>query len=323
MTRVGMLMTKSFLLSFVGLVSILGSLARAESNPDSVEAARVVPIADVHMHAYIKNGPKAEDVLAQMDKNGIRWGGAVGDYRADVASLLGTRYIPALGQAEFMKVFFSQGESGLIDATHPVFVRLFDDAEKQLARGTAGGFGELHTDNHASGPQRMRRHIRTDNPVMRQFFSLANKYGGFVQIHSQQDEKFNEDILRLTAEFPKTKAILSHCLPIAKPDDLARLFVARENIFCELSAQGEIHPKLSGQTRPARVFSDNGIRADWQVLIERFPDRIMIGTDACCGWFDAYSDMVAEIRRNLLSHLAPEVMEKIAYKNAVRVFQLK
>ena len=106
MTRVGMLMTKSFLLSFVGLVSILGSLARAESNPDSVEAARVVPIADVHMHAYIKNGQKAEDVLAQMDKNGIRWGGAVGDYRADVASLLGTRYIPALGQAEFMKVFF-------------------------------------------------------------------------------------------------------------------------------------------------------------------------------------------------------------------------
>ena len=91
MTRVGMLMTKSFLLSFVGLVSILGSLARAESNPDSVEAARVVPIADVHMHAYIKKWPKKLRMYSpKWTKNGIRWGGAVGDYRADVASLLGT-----------------------------------------------------------------------------------------------------------------------------------------------------------------------------------------------------------------------------------------
>jgi hypothetical protein len=48
----------------------------------------------------------------------------------------------------------------------------------------------------------------------------------------------------------------------------------------------------------------------------------MIGTDACCGWFNSYGDMVAEIRNNLLPYLSPELMEKVAYRNAVRIFKL-
>jgi len=33
--------------------------------------------------------------------------------------------------------------------------------------------------------------------------------------------------------------------------------------------------------------------------------------------------MVVEIRNNLLPYLSPELMEKLAYKNAVRIFRLK
>ena len=89
--------------------------ALAQPSAESIEMAKTIPIADMHMHAYRRDGPRASEVLEQMDKNGVRWGGAVGDFREDVSKLLGTRYIPALGQAEFARVFFSKGEKALMD----------------------------------------------------------------------------------------------------------------------------------------------------------------------------------------------------------------
>ncbi len=214
-------------------------------------------------------------------------------------------------------------QQALMDESDPIFQRLFAEAERRFADGTAMGFGELHTDNHTSGPMRMRRYIPTDNPVMRRFFTIANKYNGFVQIHTQLDVRFNQDILRLTADFPNTKVILSHCLAGARPADLRQLFEVRSNIYCELSAQGVIHNRLSGLSRPARVFSEERVRPDWLELIQQHPSRLMVGSDACCGWFSSYSEMIDEIRTNLFPHLEPELMERLAYKNAVALFNLK
>ena len=315
-------MKKSFLLVYLALVTV-STVGMAEPSPETIQLAKTVPIADMHMHAYRKDGQRASEVLDQMDKNGVRWGGAVGDFREDVAKLLGSRYIPALGQAEFARVFFSKGEKALMDDTDPIFLQLYAEAERRFADGTAMGFGELHTDNHTSGPMRMRRYIPTDNPVMRKFFTIANKYDGFVQIHTQLDGRFNDDILGLASDFPNVKVILAHCLPGAKPADLSRLFEARPNIFCELSAQGAIQNRLSGLSRPPRVFSYDGVRADWSDLFKQHPTRVMVGSDACCGWFGSYSEMIDEIRTNLLPYLAPELMEKLAYKNAVALFNLK
>lgn len=298
-------------------------VVRAQPSSEAIDKAKTVPIADVHMHTYRYRAPAPREYLEEMNKNGVKWGGGVGDYRDDVAALLGNRYIPAVGQAEFLKVFRSDGESGLVDVNNPLFVSLFQDAEKLMASGNAKGFGELHTDNHNSGPPRMRRHIRTDNPVMRKFYEIANKYGGFVQIHSQLDKDFVGDILRLTADYPNVLTILSHCLPVARPKNLETLFSQRSNLVCELSAQGAVHNTLAGLQRGPRVFSDTGIKPEWKSFINKYPDRIMIGSDACCGWFDSYSEMVAELRSNLLPHLEPDIMEKIAFKNAVRLLNLK
>lgn len=294
----------------------------AQPSQQSLDLSKTVPIADVHMHTYKRNGPQAKEFLEQMDANGVVWGGAVGDYREDVAQILGNRYIPAVGQAEFMRVFFSQGAAGLIDENHPVFVRFYEEADRLLAQGKAKGFGELHTDNHSSGPKNIQRHIRTDNRVMRRFYEIANKHGGFVQIHSQLDDDFLGDVLKLTADYPRVLTVLSHCLPLSRPSDLERLFSQRPNLVCELSAQGYVHNKLAGLQRPPRVHTEKGIKEGWKQLIEKFPDRVMVGTDACCGWFGSYTDMVREIRNNLFPSLEPELMEKVAYKNAVRLFNL-
>jgi predicted TIM-barrel fold metal-dependent hydrolase len=304
-------------------ISLVSTNLYAQHSAESVELAKTIPIADVHMHTYFKGGPSSAAFLEQMDKNNVRWGGAVGDYRADVADKLKERYIPAIGQMEFMEVFFSRGASGLVDDENWTFKRLFKNSEEQFANGSVKGFGELHTDNHSSGPLNIRRTIRTDSPAVRKMYAIANKYNGFVQLHSQQDENFTTDILKLAADFPNSITVLSHCLPASQPRDLANLFSQRKNIVCEMSATGSAHNKILGIKRPARAFDDNGLRPAWKNLIETYPDQIMVGTDACCGWFNSYSDMVKEIRENLLPYLSPELMEKLAYKNAVRIFKLK
>ena len=304
------------------IVSLANSNLYAQHSAESIELAKTIPIADAHMHTYSRGGPSSSAFLEQMDKNNVRWGGAVGDYRADVADKLKDRYIPAIGQMEFMEVFFSRGVSGLVDDENWTFKRLFKNSEEQFANGSVKGFGELHTDNHSSGPINIRRTIRTDSPAVRKMYSITNKYNGFVQLHSQHDENFTIDILKLSAEFPNTITVLSHCLPASQPKDLANLFSQRKNIVCEMSATGSAHNKILGINRPARAFDDNGLRPAWKNLIETYPDQIMVGTDACCGWFNSYSDMVAEIRNNLLPYLSSDLMEKVAYKNAVRIFKL-
>jgi Tat protein secretion system quality control protein TatD with DNase activity len=310
---------------FFSLLIILSASfnLHAQNSSESIELAKTISIADVHMHTYFRGGPSSDAFMEQMDKNNVKWGGAVGDYRADVADKLKDRHIPAIGQMEFMEVFFSRGASALTDEENWTFKRLYKNAEEQFANGTIKGFGELHTDNHSSGPQNIRRTIRTDNPAIRKMYSIADKYNGFVQIHSQQDENFTADILKLAADFPNSITILSHCLPASQPRDLANLFNQRKNIVCEMSATGSAHNKILGINRPARAFDENGLRPAWRNLIETYPDQIMLGTDACCGWFNSYSDMVAEIRNNLLPYLPPDLMEKVAYKNAVRIFRLK
>jgi len=49
----------------------------------------------------------------------------------------------------------------------------------------------------------------------------------------------------------------------------------------------------------------------------------LLGSDPCCGLDVAYSEIIAEIRTNVLPYLSLITMEKVANKNAVRIFSLK
>lgn len=290
---------------------------------ESLELAKTVPIADVHMHTYQQNPRSATWWREQMDTNNVKWGGAVGDYREDVQAELKERFIPAIGQIAFFKVFFKDSTSGLIDADNSIFQDLYVRADKLFASGLVKGFGELHTDNHTSGHPRIRRVIRTDNPAMRKFYAIAEKYNGFIQIHAEFDRDFEKDILSLSADFPNVTTVLSHCLSTKDANSLATLFRQRKNITCEMSATGEAINRLLGLNKSPIAFNSSGPFKEWKTLIETYPDQVMLGTDPCCGADRGYAELISELRVNLLPYFSPEIIEKIAYKNAVRIFNLK
>lgn len=304
------------------LLALISCNIFAQPTPESIALAKTIPIADAHMHTFRQNPRSATWWKEQMDANGVKWGGAVGDYREDVQAELGERYIPALGQTAFFKVFF-RGVDGLVDADNPIFKELYVKADQLFTEGKIKGLGEFHTDNHTSGHPRLRRVIRTDNPVMRKFYEIANKHGGFIQIHTEFDSYLEKDILKLSADYPNSTTVLSHCLSTSNADNLATLFKQRKNIVCELSSTGTVLNELLALNKPAKVYDSQGPHRAWKNLIETYPDQIMLGTDPCCGADGGYSKLVNEYRINLLPHFNKEVMEKVAYKNAVRVFKLK
>ena len=69
----------SSLKQMICVVGFLGfaqaALSAPEKVPESVELAKSVPIADVHMHLV---NLSVADHRAQMDRNNVRWGGGVG-----------------------------------------------------------------------------------------------------------------------------------------------------------------------------------------------------------------------------------------------------
>ncbi len=308
---------------FFIILALLLSQAYAQTTPQTIELAKTIPIADVHMHTYQQNPRSATWWLEMMDTNGVKWGGAVGDYREDVQAALGKRYIPAVGQPEFFKVYFKEGPSGLADPENETFKNLYARSEKLFAEGKIKGFGEFHTDNHTSGNPRIRRQIRTDNPAMRNFYSIANKYGGFIQIHAESDSNFEKDILSLSKDFPQTTTVLAHCLSSNSARDIATLLSQRKNIVCELSSKGLVHVKRLNIPRPPQAFDAWGLNSDWKKLIETYPDQVMLGSDSCCGLEESYSEIINELRTQVLPYLSSEIMDKVANKNAIRIFKLE
>ena len=297
----------------------LTSLAPAwcSTTPETVALANEIEIADVHMHLTPES---IKSLLEKMDRNGVRWGGAVGGRLADgplrVKAGAGKRYIVSLGQAEYQAVLKDKGEKGLHDLTDPRFVSLFETAQRLFESKAVRVFGEIHINNVRSGVNSgFQVDTRFEAAAVKKMYDIANRYSGIVQIHSEGVQNM-EDIQKVARDYPQATTILSHCLPFSRPNDIRKLFKAHANLMCELSATGPVHGNM-------RVFNADGPKPEWLELIEEFPDRFMLGTDPCCGLAGRYDEMVKEIRSSLLAHLRPSTIKKLANQNAKALFALE
>ena len=305
-------------------------MAAPEKIPESVELAKSIPIADVHMHLV---NLSVADHQAQMDRNNVRWGGGVGPAGDkglgpdEARKLLGNRYFFGLGQSEFNRVFYSSGPKGLVDPSSVAFVEMFSVADEMLANKKAYGFGELHIDNSKSfSTYQFARKVKFDNPVVRKIYELANKHHAFVQFHMQGDDENVQALERYLDEFPNAKTILSHSLPWVSDvtytggKTLAHLLSKHPNLYLDMSRKGSV---LNDKEAAQAFTRKGGPRGNWVARIEKFSDRFMLGSDTHAPDEHRYDDVMSEFREGLLPYLQPATVKKVAYENAVRVFGLK
>jgi hypothetical protein len=164
--------------------------------------------------------------------------------------------------------------------------------ESRLALKVHKGIGEFHL----FGGQ-------TSTPVIRRLIEIVLREN--IYLHAHSDEVA---IVELFTIEPRIKVIWAHAGMSSGPQAVSALLDRYPNLSVDLAIR-------NGDVAPGGVL-DPG----WRALFLRHPDRILAGTDTwVTSRWEALPGSVAEVR-TYLNQLPRDVAEKIAYKNAERLF---
>lgn len=310
----------------VGIFLVCLSALSNEPLPETRKLALEVPLFDMHMHIY--PGLTPEELRSRMDKNGVRWGGAVGAINPKVdikpfRALLADRYFPTLGQPEMAAIYYEGGVAGMNNVDNPLIQKVLTEGPAMLAAREAFGYGELILNNQNSHPlAQFRRLAQVDSAVVRKMFSLVAEHGGIVQMHIEPHLGSMTELQTLLKEFPQVPVVIAHCLAMnSSPKELELLFESSPQVHCELSARTQ---SVLWRFQDAQVFGYDYAKPEWIASIEKYPNRYMVGTDVTSNSNSMnYDDEVKQIRNGLLPRLKPETLIKVAHGNAKRLMKVK
>jgi len=293
-------------------------------------SALELPLADIHFHPMPFMTP--QDLLLRMDRLNIRWCGGAGaiipprdqgfDRELLFQKVLGDRYLRFAG-------FYELARNALIspnyvaDASSESFKSAFGKIEEELRTGVARGMGEVFVNTRTSHTNpRMRFKIPPNSSGIRALWSLSARYGVPLSIHMQFDQDSVDQLRELLQSDPKGVLVLVHAGKDTVAAQVRSLLAEFPNLFCDLAYRSPPQEKGPVSSSVRIIFSKSVLKPDWKQLIEDYPDRFFVAVDDVQSW-SQYDEVVATIREGLLGNLSPETAEKVAYKNAMRVFKLK
>jgi hypothetical protein len=155
------------------------------------------------------------------------------------------------------------------------------------------GIGEFHLFNTEE----------VASTVVRQTLRLATEHGLYLHIHS--DARVVRAVF--TAE-PKAKILWAHAGMTDGPDVVTKMLDEYQNLWVDTSY------------RESAIAPNGKLDAAWRALFLKHPDRITIGSDTWVPsrWTDY--EQIIQFNRTWLAQLPRDVAEKIAFRNAVRLF---
>jgi len=168
-----------------------------------------------------------------------------------------------------------------------------DLIETEYKRGYYVGVGEFHLRGKAAATKLVKRTV--DFAVERNLY-----------LHAHADD---EALEILFAHNPNAKILWAHTGFSTPADKVAAYLERYPSVWCELSYRYGI--------------TDGGgkLTPEWRRLFERYPDRFLLGSDTWTDQrWDSYGSTMAEYR-GWLTQLPPAVAEKIAFRNAERLFK--
>jgi len=164
--------------------------------------------------------------------------------------------------------------------------------ESRLALKVHKGIGEFHLYGGQVG-----------TPVIKRLTEIVLREG--IYLHAHSDEVAIVELFTLE---PRLKVIWAHAGMSSGPQAVGALLDRYPTLWVDLALRnGDVAP--GGTLDPA-----------WRAVFLRHPDRFLAGTDTwVTSRWEALPGSVSEVRA-YLKQLPPDVAEKIAYKNAERLF---
>lgn len=193
----------------------------------------------------------------------------------------------------------------------PTSERAAQELDGALAKAGARVVGEVHI-------RQVSRKIERDpgdGPFSR-VLDVAGKRGVPVVIHDELNEKATAALASALTANPKTTVILAHG-GSAAPKLLETLLVTHPNLVIDLSG-------MHFQRKPSLATETGPLDPEWKTLIDKMPDRFLVGIDvwAASLFEPAMLDRLMKWTRRILGELKPAAAERVAHKNAAKLFRI-
>ncbi len=272
-------------------LAILGASSIAEAHEEKPIGAAVseLPIFDAHIHYKEPAWPhySEQDVIALMDKSGVAMG--LVSSTPDEGTIRLWKYAPKRIVPE-LRPYHGEVSSSNWTKSENIFGYL----EKRLNQYPHEGIGEFHIHNLD----------KRDEDLFRNIIATAKERDIYLHVHSG-----SEPIRWLYELDPDVKIIWAH----------AGLGEPASEVYTLMSDFPELLADTSLREFEILKIGD-GIDPEWEKIVFDFQDRLMVGSDTWVnGRWDVYGSIM-DSNRLWLSYFPREVAEKIAYKNAERVF---
>ena len=277
--------------------SFLAALSLSVSAPSDEtpigDAVNDLPLFDAHLHykepAWAPYPVRS--VIELMDESGVAM--ALVSSTPDDGTIMLWEYAPNRIVPELRPYHGDAGSSNWTKA---------EDMEAYLTDRLEAypheGIGEFHIHNLDT----------SDEPLFRSIIAMAKERDILLHVHSG-----TEPIRWLYSLDPDVKMIWAHA---GLGDPPAAIYRADEGV------PGTLRRYLAARTRQILGFHDE-IYPEWLKIIMDFQDRLMIGSDTWVNsQWDRYADIMT-LNRRWLSKLPRSVAEKIAFKNAEKLFGRK
>lgn len=266
------------------------------------------PLFDAHLHYNEeawngRDGPHPPaDVLARMQRNGVKAilsNSRPNDGTRALAGLPETR-AAGITVVPFIRLYRTRADydNWFRD---PSIYRM---VQEELARGTAAGpyrgLGEFHLYDSANAR----------GPVARQLMALAEEKSLVVLAHVD-DEAIDLLMAATPSQGRELRLIWAHTGINGTPIERVQALLAK-------------YPRLMGELsyRPGLTCDDGKLCPDWRTLIERHPDRFLVGSDTWVNQRWQHYDATMQGYRAWLGELPTDIARRIAWGNAARLFGL-
>ena len=276
-------------------IATLASFFLASTLPVSADeigpAIRDIPIFDVHMHYKEPAwGPyPVKTVIELMDKSGVAM--AAVSSTPDEGTIKIWEYAPHRMVPVLRPYHGNAGSSNWTKSAG-----MLSYLRGRLSKYAHAGIGEFH----------VNRLDPSDRPLLAEIAKIAKARNIIIHVHSSAAP------VRLFYELePGLKIIWAHAGMTEPPEVIGSMLDKYPTLFADTSY------------REYDILSGNSIDPAWLAVIKRHAYRLLIGTDTWVNsQWDDYEGLIAS-NRAWLSKLPRSIAERIAYKNASKLFKRK